>query len=257
MFNIQKLGSNLGDQNEQIFNAPPLNKNNNNLPVLADDQVEKTKEESLQKSLKILKAELPQEEPVKFVIPKVAVGVYSQGQNDLEVVEKRIVAQFLDEQAKKKSIDAFIQMGTRTDYKILTCKDGKIIPLFQSYPNEPSPNMSKPEVLANFVYSFLALYGDAPIKVLDLSNHGGGDMGAFSNDIFSDKTEAMMTVDGIGKAIKKGVELYEAKTGKKAKFDLVIFDQCLMSNLSVTEAMTNSEAVNYYLASPEVTFGIG
>lgn len=187
---------------------------------------------------------------------KVAIGVYSDGQNDLERIERKIFKEIQDEQLKGKSIDAFVFYSSRTGAQLAYIRDGKFLKLENlGLPYQEPPNMSKPEVLAGFVSMFLMANSKSPIKVLDLSNHGNAALGAFYNDIFSDKTS--MGVDGIGEGIKMGVKRYKELTGKDAHIDLVIFDQCLMGCAEATHALIKTGVVKYAVSSPEVTFGLG
>ncbi len=109
--------------------------------------------------------------------------------------------------------------------------------------NAGNSAMTDPETLAGFIQWCGANY-PANRNMLILWDHGGGSVSGFGYDQKFTRSGSM-TLDGIGKALKKG----------GVSFDIIGFDACLMA--TVETALMLDPYADYMIASEETEPGIG
>ena len=116
-----------------------------------------------------------------------------------------------------------------------------------------SEAMTKPETLAGFI-QFCAKNYPANRNMLIFWDHGGGSVSGYGYD---EKNKAAGTLDlaELQAELRAGLKGAKYANGKKARFDFIGFDACLMA--TVETALMAEEFADYMIASEETEPGIG
>jgi hypothetical protein len=195
-------------------------------------------------------------------ITSVQVGLYRDGDNNLDVVQSPVIDQAFEVSAHDKLVAFTVEdttarrdftqaHGARTEsYRI---RDGQVDGgVAIDAPHDPSSRAN----LAAFVARTLddAQANGAKQTWLDLVDHGGGDGGGLE----SDSHHAIMSSTDMAGAIADGIAQHAKEHPDDAGrgVDGVIANQCLMSTLGFADALSR-DGVKYLAASPETMLAPG
>lgn len=133
-------------------------------------------------------------------------------------------------------------------WRVVGKKDGEEHGAFKlieptGMPGYEKANMGDPETLTAFMDYCCENY-PADIYDIILWDHGGGPVGGYGRD---DRFETMIRLPGLVSAFTDSKLI---KSGKK--FDLIDFDACIMSNVTVITAL--GAFADYLVVSPEVEY---
>ena len=133
-------------------------------------------------------------------------------------------------------------------WKVVGKKDGEEHGSFKlieptGMPGFEKANMGSPETLTAFMDY---CYTNYPADIYDiiLWDHGGGPVGGYGRD---DRFETMIRLPQLASAFSNSKLIKDGK-----KFDLIDFDACIMSNVTVVTAL--SAFADYLVVSPEVEY---
>jgi hypothetical protein len=195
-------------------------------------------------------------------ITAVQVGLYRDGDNNLDTIQSPVIDQAFDASEHDKLVaftvedttarlDFAHRCGPRTESYAI--RDGQVDGKVEfDTPHDPSSRAN----LAAFVAHTLddAEQNGAGQTWLDLVDHGGGDGGGLESDRF----HSLMSSTDMAGAIADGIALHAKEHPEDAqrRVDGVIANQCLMSTLGFADALSQT-GVRYLAASPETMLAPG
>jgi hypothetical protein len=190
-------------------------------------------------------------------------GMYRDGDNNLDEVQAVTIAQALQTSSTDSRIEFTVEdttsrRGIEPEHVLrtesYTIADGDVTGNIKV---SPPHDMSARKDLATFVDHVLdnAQASGAKSAWLDLIDHGGGDGGGMQSEHSKD---GIMREDDIAGAIADGVAQHAREHPEDAgrKIDGVVANQCLMSTVAFSSALSNA-GVKYLAASPETMLAPG
>lgn len=190
----------------------------------------------------------------------VEFGIYRDGDNNLDASQGVTLAQALRSSSRDAKVQYTVEDTTsmqgafqgrlRTDE--FTISDGRVGDAHIDRPHD----MADGKNLARFVADTLdnAEKSGASQTWIELTDHGAGDGGGLE----ADSTKHIMPMPKIAQAIADGIKLHAAEHPEDAhrKVDGVVANQCLMSSLGFSDALSHA-GVKYLAASPETMVSPG
>jgi hypothetical protein len=191
------------------------------------------------------------------------LGIYRDGDNNLDRIQESTLAQALKTSARDARIEFTVEDTTRLradgdaivsgplHTEQYTIADGDVARVHLSAAHDMSSEMN----LARFVAHTLdnAQASGAKQTWIDLVDHGGGDGGGLQT-----RDGSCMTMPDIAKAIADGVALHAREHPEDAgrPIDGVVANQCLMDTMGFADALSHA-GVRYLAASPETMLAPG
>jgi hypothetical protein len=190
-------------------------------------------------------------------------GIYRDGDNNLDEIQKLTLTQALRTSAMDPRIEFTVEDTTRLGSggdalrsgtlhtERYTISDGGV----SGARIVKADDMSDEDTLARFVARTLdnAEASGARQTWIDLVDHGGGDGGGLET-----RDGSCMSMPGIAKAIADGIALHSAAHPEDANrgVDGVVANQCLMDTRGFADALSHA-GVRYLAASPETMLAPG